>query len=65
MIAAPLSKKFIVPAFTNMLPDWAQQKVYLPDRFGYGGALLIFFVLLVLWYVFVKWNERTGKFSAI
>ncbi|MCK4538134.1 MAG: YeeE/YedE family protein [Candidatus Krumholzibacteria bacterium] len=65
MLFAPISKKFIVPGFANMLPEWAKQKMFLPDRFGYGGAVLIFFVIIVLWYGFVKWNERTGKFTAI
>lgn len=65
MLFAPISKKFIVPGFAHILPEWAKQKVFLPDRFGYGGAVLIFFVLIALWYAFVKWNERTGKFSAI
>jgi len=65
MLFAPLSKKFIVPGFAHMLPEWAQQKVFLPDWFGYWGAALVFFILIVLWYVFVKWNERTGKFSAV
>ncbi|MBU8920694.1 MAG: YeeE/YedE family protein [Bacteroidales bacterium] len=65
MLFAPISKKFIVPGFAEMLPEWAKQKVFLPDRFGYGGAVLIFLVIIALWYGFVKWNERTGKFSAI
>ena len=65
MLVAPISKKFIVPGFAHALPEWAQQKVFLPDYFGYWGAGLVFFILIVLWYVFVKWNERTGKFSAV
>jgi len=65
LLFAPLSKKFIVPGFTHMLPEWAQRKVFLPDWFGYWGTALIFLILLVLWYVFVKWNERTGRFSAV
>ncbi len=62
---APISKKFIVPGFAHMLPEWAKQKVFLPDRFGYGGAVLIFLIIIAFWYAFVKWNERTGKFTAI
>jgi len=65
LLISPISKKFIVPAFSNMLPEWAKQKLFLPDHLGYWGALLLFFVLLVGWYAFVKWNEKTGKFSAI
>jgi len=65
LLISPISKRFIVPGFTNLLPDWAKQTVFLPDWVGYGGAFLIFMVLILLWYIFVKWNERTGKFSAI
>ncbi len=65
LLIAPLSKKFIVPGFSAMLPDWAKQKVFLPDYVGYWGAVLIFLILILLWYGFVKWNERTGRFSAI
>lgn len=65
LLFAPIAKKFIVPGFSHMLPEWAKQKLFLPDKFGYGGTVLIFLVLIVLWYAFVKWNERTGKFSAV
>ena len=65
LLISPISKKFIVPAFSNIMPEWAKQKLFLPDHLGYWGALLLFFVLLVGWYAFVKWNEKTGKFSAI
>jgi len=43
----------------------AKQKIFLPDFVGYWGAVLIFGVIILLWYLFVKWNERTGKFSAV
>lgn len=65
LLMAPISKKFIVPGFADMLPEWAQRKAFLPDYFGYWGAALVFLILIVLWYVFVKWNERTGRFSAV
>ncbi len=65
MLMSPISKKFIVPGFERILPEWAKAKVFLPDYFGYFGAVIIVLVILLLWYVFVKWNERTGKFSAI
>jgi uncharacterized membrane protein YedE/YeeE len=64
-LMAPISKKFIVPGFANALPEWAKKKVFLPDTFGYGGTLIFLLVLILLWYMFVKWNERTGKFSAM
>ena len=65
LLIAPLSKKFIVPGFSSALPEWAQRKVFLPDSLGYWGAVLLFLVIILLWYLFVKWNERTGKFSAV
>jgi uncharacterized membrane protein YedE/YeeE len=65
LLVAPLSKKFIVPGFSSALPEWAQRKVFLPDTLGYWGAVLLFLVIILLWYLFVKWNERTGKFSAV
>jgi len=65
MLTAPVSRKFIVPGFTNILPEWAKQKFFLPDYVGYWGAVLTFLVIILLWYIFVKWNEQTGKFSAV
>ena len=65
IIAAPLTAEYIKPAFLNMLPEWTKQQIFLPDYFTYLGAIIIMLLLLLLWYVFVKWNERTGKFSAM
>jgi uncharacterized membrane protein YedE/YeeE len=65
IIAAPLTSEYIKPTFLNMLPAWTKQQIFLPDYFTYLGAIIIMLLLLLLWYVFVKWNERTGKFSAI
>ena len=64
LLTAPLSKEFLVPGFTDLLPAWAKQKVFLPDLLGYWGAVLGLLVIISFWYVFVKWNERTGRFSA-
>jgi len=61
----PLTAEYIKPAFMDALPDSAKQAIFLPDEFGYGGAICIMLLILVLWYVFVKWNERTGKFTAL
>ena len=36
--------------------------VYLPDIFGYGGAFIILAIVILLWYLFVDWNEKTEKF---
>ncbi|MBN1754873.1 YeeE/YedE family protein [bacterium] len=65
ILMAPISKKFIVPGFSHLLPEWAQKTVFLPDVFKYWGTVLLLLVIILLWYLFVKWNERTGKFSAI
>lgn len=63
-LAAPLSNKFVVPVIDSILPQSAKFKSYLPDYLGYGGSFLLILALILGWYVFVKWNERTGKFSA-
>ena len=65
VIAAPLTAEYLQPAFLNMLPAGLKQAVFLPDYFSYLGAIIIMLLILLLWYVFVKWNERTGRFSAM
>lgn len=65
IIAAPLTAEYIKPAFMNMLPAGMKQSVFLPDYFTYFGAVVIMLLILLLWYIFAKWNERTGKFSAM
>ena len=65
IIAGPLTQEYIRPAFMNILPDWMKQDVFLPDYFGYLGALIIMFLIILIWYMFVKWNEKTGRFSAM
>jgi uncharacterized protein len=64
VIVSPISKLFLVPAVEKMLPQTLKFKSFLPDYIGYGGAFMLVIALLLLWYVFVKWNEKTGKFSA-
>ncbi len=64
-LMSPISAQFVGPWFTHILPDWSQKAIFLPDYLRYGGAFALMAVLIILWYVFVKWNERTGKFSAI
>jgi hypothetical protein len=39
--------------------------MFLPDVLGYTGAVVLVLAILLLWYMFVKWNEKTGKFSAL
>ncbi len=36
--------------------------VYLPDVFGYAGTFIILSLVILLWYIFVDWNEKTEKF---
>ncbi len=60
----PFSNRFLVPLIDGILPQSAKFRNYLPDYLGYDGAFLLIVVLLGAWYWFVKWNERTGKFSA-
>jgi uncharacterized protein len=64
ILISPLSSAYIVPLFDNILPQSARFRSYLPDYLGYDGAFALVVALLLLWYWFVKWNERTGKFSA-
>jgi uncharacterized membrane protein YedE/YeeE len=64
MVAMPLTAKFIKPAFFDALPDSMKQMFFLPEKFGYGPAVGVFLAIMLLGSLFVKWNERTGKFSA-
>jgi hypothetical protein len=65
IIMAPVSKGFIVPAVVKILPESLRNKMFLPDVLGYTGAVVLVLAILLLWYMFVKWNEKTGKFSAL
>ena len=65
VFSMPLTGEYIMPTFLDILPDSMNQKVFLPDNFGYAGAICIVLLVLLLWYVFVKWNERTGKLTAL
>ncbi len=64
ILISPISKLFIVPSFDKIIPQSAKFKNFLPDYIGYEGAFLLVLAIIIIWYVFVKWNERTGKFSA-
>ncbi len=65
VFSMPLTAEYIKPGFMDMLPDSMNQKVFLPDTYGYVGAVCIMILILLLWYVFAKWNERTGKLAAL
>ncbi|MBU0488655.1 MAG: YeeE/YedE family protein [Bacteroidetes bacterium] len=64
LLISPISKIFIVPSVDNMLPHSMKYKNFLPDYIGYDGAVALVIAIIIIWYWFVKWNEKTGKFSA-
>ena len=64
LLISPISKKFIVPHIVELLPHNVMYKNFLPDYIGYAGAFVLVLLIILIWYLFVKWNERTGKFSA-
>lgn len=65
IFALPLTAEYIKPAFLDMLPASMNQQLFLPDTFGYGGSICVLLLILLLWYIFVKWNEKTGKLTAL
>ncbi|MBN2730146.1 MAG: YeeE/YedE family protein [Bacteroidales bacterium] len=64
LLMAPISKLFLVPKVDGILPQSMKFKSFLPDYIGYGGSFALVVAILLFWYWFVKWNEKTGKFSA-
>jgi len=64
LLVSPISKLFIVPPIVAAIPPSWNFKNYLPDYLGYPGAFALVTLIILIWYVFVKWNEKTGKFSA-
>jgi len=64
LLISPISKKFIVPHFENLIPMDMKFKNFMPDYIGYSGAFAVVIAIMLIWYIFVKWNERTGRFSA-
>ena len=61
----PITAEYIKPAFMDALPASMKEAIFLPDKLGYGGSICLMLLVLVVWYVFVKWNERTGRFTAL
>lgn len=41
------------------------QRVFLPDRFGWGSALIITLAILMAFYIFVTWIEKRSKRKGI
>lgn len=64
VVFSPLSNSYVVPFVDSVLPQGAKFRAYLPDYVGYDGAFFLVLLILIGWYAFVKWNERTGRFSA-
>jgi len=61
---SPLAGKYIVPAFVSLLPHSTRYKNFMPDYIGYAWSVVLVLAIMLVWYLFVKWNEKTGKFSA-
>ena len=70
VLSGPLTAEYVQPAFMNALPPQARQKLFLPQArllghpLGYTGSVALILLILFLWYLFVKWNERTNRCSA-
>ena len=64
LLISPISKLYIVPPIVKALPQNFNFKNYLPDYLGYPGAIALVLFIILIWYMFVKWNEKTGRFSA-
>jgi uncharacterized protein len=65
VIMAAVSRGIIVPFVEKSVPAGLRRQEYLADSLGYTGAVLLVLFILLLWYLFVKWNEKTGRFSAL
>jgi len=61
----PITAEYIKPALLEALPASMQKTIFLPGKFGYGGSICIMLLILLVWYVFAKWNEKTGRFTAL
>ena len=63
ILISPISSKFIVPWVENIIPFGTRYRNFLPDYLGYAGSVGLVLLILFIWYWFVTWNERTGRFS--
>ncbi len=64
VIAMPLTAEYIMPGFVNGLPDSMKEQIFLPNEIGYTASVLLMILIIFVWYMIVKWNERTGKLAA-
>ncbi len=62
MLVMPLVNLYVKDGFFELVPG---TQVYMPELLGYGGAIALFGGIIGLWYWFVKWNDRTGKFASL
>lgn len=78
LMLAVLTMTFVMPFVSRdimgegkALPTWLKSfdggmdKLFLPNEIGYGWSLVLVSGVLMLWYWFAKWNDRTGKFAAM
>jgi hypothetical protein len=70
MIAGPLTLKFIIPPLDELFNSnefTAATTQYIPDiqiagyTVGSLGAMAIVLIVVFVWYIIAKWNERTCK----
>lgn len=45
---------------TQAIQDLLGDRVYLPDLISYPFSVSLIFVFLLMWYIAVSWNEKTG-----
>ncbi|MFO7721965.1 MAG: YeeE/YedE thiosulfate transporter family protein [Bacteroidales bacterium] len=64
ILLSPISNKFIVPVADRLFPQHMRFRAFMPDYIGYPASFALVIGVILLWYWFVKWNERTGKFTA-
>jgi uncharacterized membrane protein YedE/YeeE len=64
LLISPITKNFIEPGFVKLLPHSTRFRNFMPDYIGYAWSVILVLAILLIWYLFVKWNEKTGKFSA-
>ena len=55
----------LVKAFMNVSPKFTEfvgGKFFLPDYLPWSVSVLVIVAVLLVWYLFVTWNEETEKF---